>query len=106
LFEVTPPYFVAIYRGDPRVPGAGTDPVAQGDTDADGRFILRADVSDDEMRDLYLYGGAYGYEPACGYVELPPLRRDDERWVDARTGAPFVGELRLRESRRSGIPCA
>jgi hypothetical protein len=105
LFEVTPPYFVAVYRGDPNAPGAGTDPVTEGDTDADGGFVLRADLSEDETRDLFLYVTAYGYEPACGYVELPPLRRDEDRWVDARTGARLDVELTLRVPRRSGVPC-
>jgi hypothetical protein len=71
VFDVTPPYFVAVYRGDPSGPEAGTDPVAEGDTDEDGRFVLRADLSDDETRDLYVYVSAYGYEPACAYAELP-----------------------------------
>ncbi len=105
VFEVTPPYFVAVYRGDPNGPEAGTDPVAEVSTEGDGRFVLRTDMSRDEMRNVYLYVSACGYEPACAYVELPPPRRGEEAWVDTRTGARLNVELKLREPRRSGVHC-
>jgi hypothetical protein len=105
FFEVAPPYFVAVYRGDASATAAGIDPVAEGDTDENGRFTLRADLSEDDTKGLYVYVTAYGYESACGYVELPPLRRGEEGWVDARTGGPLNVDLTLREPGRSGVGC-
>jgi hypothetical protein len=94
LFKIGPPYFVAVYRGDPG--DAAEDPVADGETDENGDFTLNANVDDADAQDLFLYVENHGYEAACESVDLPALRHSDGAWVDAETGARVTVRVTVR----------
>ena len=100
LFEVMPPYFIALYGGPNR-----EHVVAEGETDSDGRFVLRGRPSARIARDLVFYITDMNWSEACAHVDLPPLWLEGERWVGEPSGAPVTLNVTLREPARAGGPC-
>lgn len=89
-----PPYFVAVYRGDPG--DEAVDPVAEGDTDERGNFALHAKPDAADAQDLFLFAHSGGIENACVTVDLPALRRDDGAWVAVETGTRVMLSVTIR----------
>jgi hypothetical protein len=63
-----------------------------------GQFELRGVMDASDARGLLLDVTPQGYAAfSCGaQIALPPLRRSQDRWVDARTGEPVVLHIALR----------
>ena len=77
-----------------------------------GDFVLRGEVSPTAARRLILYATptdvTYYLPVQCWYHrKLPPLRLDDDRWVEASTGEPLVAAIDLPVKPDGGaISCA
>jgi hypothetical protein len=56
--------------------------------DADGFTLRAAHLTKQTARRLFVYVSQYGIGGSCAYVNLPPLKRQGNDWVDARTGKP------------------
>lgn len=78
----------------------GSQPVGSADTDAtDGRFRLRADLPGESANRLFLVSSCTftGCSGTCVATPLPPLRRDDDRWVVISTGKPLEVTVTITE---------
>ena len=73
--------------------------IAEGSSDDQGRFTLRADLEDLAATSLILYAKCdrigCSAPGGCVYKRLPPLRRGDERWVVKSTGRPLNVTVRI-----------
>jgi hypothetical protein len=71
-----------------------------------GPFELRGVMDASDPRRLFLSVTPQGWSPfSCGTgIVLPPLRRSQDRWVDARTGEPVALHIALHRLVEARIP--
>jgi hypothetical protein len=81
--------YVSLHVGPPRELGDEVKVHDEVYTGSDGRFELRSDLAAG-LRTLFFIYASYdlGYETDdyCAYIPLPLLRRENERWIDVKSG--------------------
>jgi hypothetical protein len=60
------------------------------ETQPNGRFALRSDLPAGRRREFFVFvNRTVDFADFCDYIALPPLEREGDRWVDARSGRPL-----------------